>query len=723
MHAVAAPTLDELLARHFGFPGFQPGQRDPIETVLGGGDAVVVMPTGAGKSLCFQLPALALPGITLVVSPLISLMKDQVDRLVERGLPATCLNSSVSLEETVTRVAALRRGETRLVYVAPERFRNARFRDLLKELRVSLLAIDEAHCISQWGHDFRPDYLRLGGVLKEFTGTPVLALTATATPEVREDIIRQLGLGEQGRRPPRVFVRGFRRPNLRMVVEPCASHRDKLQRIRAILAEFPTGIVYCSTRKQVERVGELLGAMQVRHMIYHAGLGDDARTRAQERFMNGEVPVVVATNAFGMGVDRSDLRFVVHWDIPGSIEAYYQEVGRAGRDGLASHCELLYNYADVSTQQFFLDGSNPEPALVLRLWTEVRAVLAKGPRTCPLDDWADQVAATDNTITVHTCMGLFERAGLIRRAIGSGNRCYTTMLAPDGDLARLKDLLPTIEEKRRRDLRKLDLMVSYVHARQCRHRFILDYFGEAGDRKAGACGQCDYCGVSAVLPPRPPTEAEWPIVQKLLSGVGRLEGRFGRQTVLAVATGAPSKTVAQHGLDTLSTHGLLKGEPESYLGSVFDELVRAGAIALGPPPHPVARLTALGREVAWRRSTVALQWPARAVGPTPAIVGDGRARKAAPKARKGKPAKAAGEERQVLSAAEERVFEALKAWRRDEAARTGAPGFVIFGNRALKAIALARPDSLRALEAVPGVGPAKLEAYGDTVLEVVDRYR
>lgn len=719
--------LDALLSRHFGFSGFNPGQREPIEAALAGSDVVIVMPTGAGKSLCFQLPAMAIPGVTLVVSPLISLMKDQVDGLVERGIPATCLNSSVSADDTAARIAALRRGETRLVYVAPERFRNARFQSLLGELNIGLLAVDESHCISQWGHDFRPDYMRLGQVVASLPKTRVMALTATATPDVREDIIRQLGLGTAGRTAPRVFVRGFRRDNLRLVVEPCRSHGDKLERIRRVLADFPTGIVYCSTRKQVERVGEMLGGLRVKHMIYHAGMPDEKRSQAQDRFMGGEVPVVVATNAFGMGVDRSDLRFVVHWDIPGSIEAYYQEVGRSGRDGALSHCELLYNYADVSTQQFFLDGSNPDPKLVLALWDEVRRILKDGPQTCALEAWGELLLATDNKITVHTCMGLFDRAGLIERTVTPGNRCYTTSLSKTGDIERLKALLPAIEEKRLRDQRKLDIMVNYVHARQCRHRFILDYFGET-EARSGGCVQCDFCGFSAAVPPRPPTEDEWMLVQKLLSCVGRLNGRFGKHTVLSFAIAAAAKSVSEHELERLPSYGILKGEREDYLRALFDQLVTAGAIALGPAPYHVASLTPLGREVAWRRQSVVLQWPTRKVDEPsraaaygePAWKAKGTRRRKGKTARPGKAVPGAPEADRVLTAEEDRIFDALKAWRREEAQLSEVPAFTICSNRTLKAIAMSRPDSLAALEQIHGMGPAKIEAYGDAILQALD---
>ncbi len=716
----AAVPLEALLSRHFGFSRFNPGQREPIETILNGGDAVVVMPTGSGKSLCYQLPALALDGITLVISPLISLMKDQVDSMTERGIPATCLNSSISMEETAARIDALRRGTTRIVYVAPERFRNARFQALLGELKVSLVAIDESHCISQWGHDFRPDYLRLGSMIQALPHARIMALTATATPAVRDDIVKQLGLGQGNRPVPRVFVCGFKRENLRLVVEPCRSHAAKLERIRRILSSFPTGIIYCSTRKQVERVGKLLGELKIKHMVYHAGLPDNQRTLAQDRFMKGEVPVVVATNAFGMGVDRSDLRFVIHWDIPGSIEAYYQEVGRAGRDGALSHCELLYNYADVSTQQFFLDGSNPDPKLVLSLWEEVRAILTQQSQTCSLEEWGEQVIATDNKVTVHTCMGLFDRAGLIERTVEPGNRCYTTSLVKDGDPARLRALLPAIEEKRLRDQKKLDIMVGYVHAHQCRHRFIMDYFGEIAPRTS-TCGHCDVCGFSNTVPPRPPTETEWLILQKFMSCVGRLNGRFGRTTLLAFATASPDPAITKHGLAQTPAYGILREEPKAYLQSLFDALVKAEALTLGAAPDHPASLTPYGREVAWRRETIALSWPTRTVHAAPARAPEPVRRTAGRKEPKPRRAVPASEDR-ALSAQEDRIYDELKNWRREEAALNEVPGFTIFSNRTLKAIVLSRPDSLAAMEKVHGVGPAKLEAYGNTILKLLDRF-
>lgn len=716
--ATGQAALENLLARHFGFPEFHPGQREPIDAVLRGEDTVVVMPTGSGKSLCYQLAAMAMDGITLVVSPLISLMKDQVDGLAARGLPAASLNSSLTSEETFSRMDDLRSGRTKLLYVAPERFRNRGFQTLLADLNVTLLAIDEAHCISQWGHDFRPDYMRLGAVLKDFPKARVMALTATATPEVRDDIVRQLALGQNGRPPPRVFVRGFRRDNLRLVVSRTSTHVDKLNRIARILPDFPTGIIYCSTRKQVERVGQMLKEEKVKHLIYHAGLNDDQRRRSQEQFMGKEYPVVVATNAFGMGVDRSDLRFVIHWDVPGSIEAYYQEVGRAGRDGALAHCELLYNYADVRTQEFFLDGSNPDPATVMNVWHEVRAILGKASKTCPLEEWGELIDATDNKIALHTCMGIYDRCGLISREITAGTRCYTTSLVSNADAKHLREMLPALEEKRRRDMRKLDLMLKYVNARRCRHHFVLDYFGEKTAMGA-ACKHCDHCGYDSSVPPRVPTEDEWGIIQKLLSGVGRLARRFGRNTIIAVVTGSTARDIMERKLQEVPTYGVLAGTKPDYLRKLFDELVRAGAIAVGDDEYAVASLTPLGREVAWRRKSVELHWPqltinqaALAAFEPPASGRKGRKKNIKP------PPPSVGH---AFSSDEGAVFNALKEWRKEEADRREVPAFVIFGNSTLRAIAVEKPHTLQALAGISGIGPAKLEAYGDAIMKVITK--
>ncbi len=340
----------DALKTYFNFESFRKGQEAIIRAVLRGEDTLAVLPTGGGKSLCFQLPALMRPGLTLVVSPLIALMQDQVDGLNQNGIPATFVNSSLGWSEMHRRLVDM--GRHRLVYVAPERFKSRWFLSSLRRTGVSLFVVDEAHCISMWGHDFRPDYLLLKDILKLLGRPQVMACTATATPEVRGDIARQLGMRE-----PAVIVRGFARENLTLAVRRTRTHAEKLARALQILREYPTGIIYCSTRVNVDNVSAKLKSAGVSCVAYHGGMEDQKRRRSQDLFIRGEVPVAVATNAFGMGIDRPDLRAIIHWDVPGSIEAYYQEAGRAGRDGRPARCELLFNHADVRTQEFFIQES------------------------------------------------------------------------------------------------------------------------------------------------------------------------------------------------------------------------------------------------------------------------------------------------------------------------------------------------------------------------------
>ncbi|MGZ6080896.1 MAG: RecQ family ATP-dependent DNA helicase, partial [Myxococcaceae bacterium] len=334
------------LERHFALKTFRPGQAEVIDSVLAGRNVVVVMPTGAGKSLCYQLPAVMLKGLTLVVSPLIALMKDQVEQLEARGIPATLINSTIPELERAERIRKMRAGAYRLVYVAPERFRSPSFVDALGEVGVELLAVDEAHCISQWGHDFRPDYALLGQVRKRLRPPRTVALTATASPEVREDIVKSLLMKD-----PRVFVAGFDRPNLFLEVLKISGDEERRAACAQVIAEGGSGIVYCATRKQADA---MQGALRLRGhdpVVYHAGMDEAERHKAQDRFMGDPSAVAVATNAFGMGIDKPDIRFVIHANIPRAVEAYYQEVGRAGRDGRPATALLLFNHADVFTQQ------------------------------------------------------------------------------------------------------------------------------------------------------------------------------------------------------------------------------------------------------------------------------------------------------------------------------------------------------------------------------------
>jgi ATP-dependent DNA helicase RecQ len=409
--------LTELLKIHFGYESFLPGQEKAIDNILTGRDTIVVLPTGGGKSLIFQLPALILDGITIVISPLIALMKDQVDSLERVGIPATFINSSISPDETAKRLAKIKNGFYKIVYVAPERFYNQSFLADLKQIKVSLFAIDEAHCISQWGHDFRPSYMRLKDAIK-FVGSPtVVALTATATPEVRDDIIKQLALKNAA-----TVITGFARPNLQFAVVP-TTNGQKIENIVNLFktnSDMGSGIVYVGTRAKAEELLEALTDNDVKAVGYHAGMDASSRDWVQEQFMAGKAQVVVATNAFGLGINKKDIRFVIHHDLPGTIEAYYQEAGRAGRDGKPSFCLLFYHQQDRYLREFFIKGDNPDPKMILEIyeWLIRRADNEIDPEASLLITYAEIAQNLSDSVpemAIGTALKILEKEGYISR--------------------------------------------------------------------------------------------------------------------------------------------------------------------------------------------------------------------------------------------------------------------------------------------------------------------
>ncbi|HEY4759668.1 MAG TPA: ATP-dependent DNA helicase RecQ [Thermoguttaceae bacterium] len=451
MHLAAIDNLEAYLPK-FGLTAFRYGQKEVISTVLAGQDCLCVMPTGGGKSLCYQLPAIVLDGLSLIVSPLIALMKNQVDQLQALELPVTFINSTISLAEQNERLTRMAAGEYRIVFVVPERFRSGRFIEAARTAGIKMLAVDEAHCISQWGHDFRPDYARLG-YFRRILGNPTtIALTATATDNVRRDIIEQLDLNE-----PRTFITGFARPNLFYEVLEPRGETQKAEMLLQFLRETPgPGIIYASTRKRTENLAELLQSQSKRRIaVYHAGMLPDQRREAQDAFMEGRAEIIVATNAFGMGIDKANVRSVVHYNVPGSLEAYYQEAGRAGRDGLLSRCLMLYNASDLHIQRYFIDSAYPDREYVAQVYDFLRGLDAD-----PIELTQQEVKeAMDLDLSaegVGNCEQLLEGAGVLERLASSQNLASVRI---DSDLPTLVDLLPKQAKVQRKVLREVERLV------------------------------------------------------------------------------------------------------------------------------------------------------------------------------------------------------------------------------------------------------------------------
>jgi ATP-dependent DNA helicase RecQ len=416
----------ELLNLHYGFSNFRPGQERAIDRVLEGKDTLVILPTGGGKSLCYQLPALVLHGLTIVVSPLIALMKDQVDSLNRIGIPAAFINSSQSLSESRQRLEEAKSGSIKLLYIAPERFYNQEFTDAIKDIKVDLFAIDEAHCISEWGHDFRPSYMKLKQVIEKLGSPAVLALTATATPEVRNDIIKQLGFKEY-----ETVITGFARPNLQFGVIQ-ANDNQKLKLLHNALMSAPEGpgIIYAGTRTKAVEIYRYLESKDIPVLVYHAGMDPQERREAQDDFMQGRYRVIVATNAFGLGIDKKNIRFVIHFDIPGTIEAYYQEAGRAGRDGKPSLCLLFFHPRDRYLREFFIKGDNPPPSLVIELY-ELLKSYESDKILVTYQELKNILGLDAPEMAVGTALKLLEGVGLIGRThekTGSGRLQFVSPL-------------------------------------------------------------------------------------------------------------------------------------------------------------------------------------------------------------------------------------------------------------------------------------------------------
>ncbi|MEI6288368.1 MAG: DNA helicase RecQ [bacterium] len=589
--------MQELLKKYFGYDEFRAGQQEIIQEIISGRDCLVLMPTGGGKSLCFQLPALMLDGLTIVISPLISLMKDQVDQLRANGVVAGLINSTMTPAEITATQQKAKDNKLKILYLAPERLAVSSFINFLQEVKISLIAIDEAHCISEWGHDFRPDYRNLRKLRDIFSTVPIVALTATATGKVRADILSQLSLRE-----PKIFISSFDRPNLTYKVLPKKKFTPQLLKLLKKY-ENESVIIYCFSRKSTDALADKLQKAGFKTGAYHAGLSAVQRERVQDRFIKDQINIITATIAFGMGIDKPDVRLVVHLDLPKSIEGYYQETGRAGRDSLPAECVLFFSPGDRQKHAYFINE---------------------------IDDEAEK------------------------------NRAW----------------------------KKLDDIMRYSSLDSCRHKYLLNYFGEKSE--ADSCDACDFC-----LEPAKEFDGT-EITQKILSAVIRTGQKFGAGHIAKILIGSKSERLEQFGHDKLSVFSIVKDFNRDQLNQIINQLINKSLLQKTDGQYPVLQLTNSALIFLKQKLSIKLIESNTVSHPS--------------------------EPTQNNLAYNEELFQELRILRKRLADQMGVPPYVVFSNNTLQEMATYYPQNSQSLLKITGVGEQKLEQFGEIFLAMISEY-
>jgi len=659
-------TPADVLRDVFKLESFRPGQAEVVDAQMQGRDVLAVAPTGSGKSLSYWVPAILGDGLTVVVSPLIALMKDQVDRLVAHGVRAAFINSTLNSTEQRERLERASRGEYQLVYVAPERFSRPGFTSRLATLGVRRFIVDEAHCISTWGHDFRPDYRLIGGALEACGRPPIGAFTATATPDVRRDIAANLGL-----RNPLVMVTGFNRPNLRLESVQARGARERLEKLhRRLDPGDGRALVYVGTVKGAESTAAAISRWGFPAAPYHGRLPDASRRRIQDGFAARDLRVVVATSAFGMGVDFPDIRQVIHVGYPGSVEAYYQEAGRAGRDGKPALCLLIRSGKDRDLQVYFIETAFPD----------LREVLSAHTAYSRLGVWNSDPEELRPLMPEAAWRSLDASKRLLLKA---------GALHSDGSVGRFDPSALDVKQlaaHKQHAYTKLGQMIQYAELRSCRHAFITDYFGETTSERS--CRSCDNCE-HGPLDEAPGAPVDPSVIRTALAGAARFAGRIGIVNLAAILAGKENRfSRDQPWVLQVPVYGSLAGLGPTRVRRLLEELMTQGCLSQSQGQYPMVELADRGRAVLGGTESVELS-----IAPEPAPAA-------------GLPADPA-------------LFQRLREWRSEVARRQGVPAYVVFHDRTLTELAARRPADLIELEALPGIGRSKLDRYGKALLEIL----